>query len=81
MRGWNCRTARLADRATLLVCGLCLGTAAAADEAPEAEAMGDIEFIEYLGLWEESDDEWLMLDDEQDSEEAPEKEPETEDEG
>lgn len=80
MRGWNCRTARLADRAALLVCGLCLGTASAADEAPDADTMRDVEFIEYLGLWEESDDEWLMLDDEQDGKEAPEKEPETEDE-
>lgn len=81
MRGWNCRTARLADRAILLVCGLCLGTASAADEAPAAESMLDVEFIEYLGLWEESDDEWLMLDDEQENEEVPEMKPETEDEG
>ena len=42
--------------------------------------MSDVEFIEYLGLWEESDEDWLMLDVEQDSEETPEVEPETEDE-
>ena len=42
--------------------------------------MSDAEFIEYLGLWVESDDEWLMLDVERDSEETPEMEPETEDE-
>ena len=45
-----------AERALMLVCGLCLGTAAYAeeDEAP------DTEFLEYLGIWEESDEEWLM---------------------
>lgn len=80
MRGWNYRTETLAERAALLVCGLCLGPAWAAEEMPDAEARGDAEFIEYLGLWEESDDEWLMLDVEQESEEAPETEPETEDE-
>ena len=70
----------MAERAALLVCGLCLVPAWAAEETPDAEATGDAEFIEYLGLWQESDDEWLMLDVEQDSEEAPETEPETEDE-
>ncbi len=61
----------MADRALLLVCGLCFGTAWATDEAPDATAQGDVEFIEYLGMWEESDDEWLMLDEEQESEDAP----------
>ena len=70
----------MAERALLVVCGLCLGTAWAAEEMPEGEAMSDVEFIEYLGLWEDSDEEWLMLDVEQDSEETPEVEPETEDE-
>lgn len=70
----------LADRTALLVCGLCLGTAWAAEEAPDQEAMRDAEFIEYLGLWEESDEEWLMHDDVQDSEELPDTEPEMEDE-
>ena len=70
----------MAERALLVVCGLCLGTAWATDEVPDAEPMSDAEFIEYLGLWEESDDEWLILDVEQESEEAPEMEPETEDE-
>jgi hypothetical protein len=31
------------------------GGAMAADEAP------DPEFLEYLGLWEEADDEWLLV--------------------
>ena len=80
MRGWNCRTVTLAERALLVVCGLCLGTAWAAEDTPDAETMSDVEFIEYLGLWEESDEDWLMLDVEQDNEETPEVEPETEDE-
>ena len=70
----------LVDRAVLLFCGLCCGTVWAAEEAPDAESMRDAEFIEYLGLWEESDDEWLMLDVEGDGEDAPEREPEMEDE-
>lgn len=45
-----------AERALLLVCGLCLGAAALAgdEEAPDSE------FLEYLGMWEESDEEWLL---------------------
>ena len=38
----------------LLGCGLVL-----ADE--EAEEAPDMEFLEYLGYWEESDEEWLMF--------------------
>ena len=37
----------------LLGCSLVL---AADDEIPDAE------FLEYLGLWEESDEEWLIFD-------------------
>ena len=48
----------------------------------------DMEFLEYLGLWEESDEEWLLLDEEgvadndERSDPVPEGEesPETEDE-
>ena len=36
----------------LLGCGLVL---AADEELPDAE------FLEYLGIWEESDEEWLMF--------------------
>ena len=83
MRGWNCRTATLADRVLLpilgLILGLSLGTAWADEEAADAET-SDVEFIEYLGLWEGSDDEWLMLAEEKDSEETPEMEAEAEDE-
>jgi len=37
----------------LMVCSLVL---AADDEIPDAE------FLEYLGLWEESDEDWLIFD-------------------
>ena len=43
-----------------LVCGLALinggVVVAAEDEKP------DMDFLEYLGMWEESDEEWLVLD-------------------
>lgn len=43
-----------------LVVGLALGGAtavcAAEDDTP------DLEFLEYLGMWEESDEDWLILD-------------------
>ena len=45
----------------------------------------DMEFLEYLGLWEESDEEWLMVDyqmsleSEQRSDPVPEGEESTED--
>ena len=39
------------------------GTVVAADaEEP------DMEFVEYLGLWEESDEEWLMVEHQMDAE-------------
>lgn len=73
----------MADRVLLpilgLILGLSLGTAWADEEAVDAET-SDVEFIEYLGLWEGSDDEWLMLAEEKDNEETPEMEPEAEDE-
>lgn len=34
-----------------------LPAAALADD----EEIPDMEFLEYLGMWEESDDEWLLL--------------------
>jgi hypothetical protein len=53
----------LADRIGLFVCGLCLGAATcAADEAAGPQDPED-EFLEYLGMWEETDEEWLLQDD------------------
>ena len=68
----------------LLICGLCLGTVVAAEEEPAPEA----EFIEYLGMWDLTDEDWQLLEEEmavaeERSEPAPEGEDstETEDEG
>ncbi|MBU2676144.1 MAG: hypothetical protein KJP16_03605 [Gammaproteobacteria bacterium] len=36
---------------------LCGGAAFAAEED-----VPDLEFLEYLGMWEESDEDWLILD-------------------
>ena len=43
-----------------MVCGLalCSGVALAANE----EDVPDLEFLEYLGMWEETDEDWLLLD-------------------
>ena len=41
-----------------LACGLGMGVAAADDEQPVPE----VEFLEYLGTWEESDEDWLLHD-------------------
>lgn len=48
----------LADRTFgAMVCGLllCGGAYAAEEDVP------DIEFLEYLGMWDESDEDWLLL--------------------
>ncbi len=46
------RASRVLLPALVLGCGL---VAAEESEAPEAE------FIEYLGMWEQSDSEWMMF--------------------
>ena len=49
----------LADRSLgAMVCGLLLCGAgyAAEDDVPE------LDFLEYLGMWEESDEDWLLMD-------------------
>lgn len=55
---------------------LCTSVDAVADE----EELPDIEFLEYLGMWEESDEEWLLLEDDAvaDSKERSEPVPEGE---
>ena len=50
-----------ADTALLgSVCVLVLGTCGLAHAADQEEP--DPAFIEYLGMWEESDEEWQMMD-------------------
>lgn len=43
-----------------VVCGLALCSSVAIG-AEEDETL-DVEFLEYLGMWEETDEEWLLLD-------------------
>ena len=44
------------SKVLLVISGLCLGAPAVADdEVPDAE------FLEYLGMWPESDEDWVML--------------------
>ena len=49
-----------AERLFLLLCGLSCGLAAAAAEEQSEEPAPDAEFLEYLGMWEESDEEWML---------------------
>lgn len=73
------------ERLGLIVCGLSLCTPVPA----AAEGPPDAEFLEYLGMWEETDEEWLLQDEmleaedeersdsPQDAEESPESEDES----
>ena len=59
-----------AERAIfLLACGLCLTTAARAAEEPAP----DVDFLEYLGMWQESDEDWMLLEELQAKERTTEK--------
>jgi hypothetical protein len=44
-----------------LLCGVAL--CGSASGVAEDEAVPDMEFLEYLGLWEETDEDWQLLDD------------------
>ena len=44
-------------RLAFFACALCIGTTAFAEQDKEQL---DAEFLEYLGMWEESDEEWLL---------------------
>ncbi len=48
----------LADRGLMMLCGLliCGGVAAA-----EEEDVPDMAFLEYLGMWEETDEDWQIF--------------------
>ena len=50
-----------------LLCGvvLCASVSALAETDAEDEELPDLEFLEFLGLWEETDYEWLLLDEEE----------------
>lgn len=48
-------------RLQLVLSGLALG--AGLDAYAEEETIPDMAFLEYLGMWEDSDEEWLLLDD------------------
>ena len=64
-----------------VIWGLIVASSLVAAEDAEAP---DLEFLEYLGLWDESDEDWLLLDkeaaaeNEQRSEPVPEGEDSTE---
>ena len=47
-----------AKRVAVLACGLCIAGAASAGD----EESLDVEFLEYLGEWDEADDDWLLFD-------------------
>lgn len=79
-------TALADQRAVFCVALAVCCTPAWADD--EEEPVTDMEFLEYLGSWDESDEEWQLLDgvimvERQDApaEEAEEGAPENEDEG
>ena len=42
----------------------CVSGAAFAETDTDEEELPEAEFLEYLGLWEESDEDWLLLDEE-----------------
>lgn len=46
------------DRLGLFVCGLCLGVPTLASDEPPPDA----ELLEYLGMWEQTDEEWVLQD-------------------
>ncbi|MDH5622531.1 MAG: hypothetical protein OEY74_10655 [Gammaproteobacteria bacterium] len=69
----------------MLLCGVALGTTMSAIAEPEPdETLPEMEFLEYLGMWETSDEDWLLLDDrevartDKRSDPAPESEESTE---
>jgi hypothetical protein len=47
-----------------LICGAVLvNSVSTIAETGNEEPLPDIEFLEYLGMWETSDEEWLLLED------------------
>jgi len=74
----------VSDGLQALLCGIALCNSAGAVAATEDEEAPDMAFLEYLGMWQESDEEWLLLDaqgaaeNEQRSDPVPEGEESTE---
>jgi len=69
----------------MLLCSVAIGTTMSAIAEPEPdETLPDMEFLEYLGMWETSDEDWLLLDErevartDKRSDPAPESEESTE---
>jgi hypothetical protein len=52
-------------RLQTLLCGIALSAATSAIAEVENEEVPDMAFLEYLGMWEESDEDWLLLDEEE----------------
>ncbi|MDH4054432.1 MAG: hypothetical protein OEW73_08745 [Gammaproteobacteria bacterium] len=51
------------SRLQMLLCGVALCTSMSATAEPEPEeTLPEMEFLEYLGMWETSDEDWLLLD-------------------
>ena len=48
-----------------LLCAVALWSAVGALAEAEEDEVPDGEFLEYLGMWDESDEEWLLLDEEE----------------
>jgi hypothetical protein len=46
------------DRLGLFVCSLCMGAPTLAADEPSPDA----ELLEYLGMWEQTDEEWVLQD-------------------
>ena len=66
----------MVKRLLLAGCGLCLALVTLAEDTEEAP---DAAFLEYLGMWEETDEDWLLLaemEEEAEDEESPENDDE-----
>ncbi len=40
---------------------VCMAIDAVADESTDVDEELDVEFLEYLGMWEETDEDWQVL--------------------
>lgn len=53
------------NRLPTLLCSIAMTVGTAAYAETDQEEVPDVEFLEYLGLWEVSDEDWLLLDEEE----------------